>query len=162
MPAGPGGRSLGRRYAIPGRPSSLPRAHTHPGLPVGTTLCLNLNIHLTPEEQTAVSPLLLVQKLPSLLWEDRCAASNHCSSEVISSWSLTWHYCYFYSLSETRRGGCSGFHFSVTFCQSNRTLDRTFIACVAFLTLSASPVPLAIPGSSALSFLLTHKKEPIS
>lgn len=96
--------------------------------------------------------LLLVRKLLSLLWKDRCAASNHRSSDVISSWSLTWHYCYFYSLSETRRGGCSGFHFSTTICQSDWTLDRTFIACVAFLTLSASPVPLAIPGNSACHF----------
>lgn len=70
--------------------------------------------------------LLLIQKLPSLLWKDRCAASNHHSSDVISSWSLTWYYCYFYSLSETRRGGCSGFHFPTTICQSNWTLDRTF------------------------------------
>lgn len=40
--------------------------------------------------------------------------------------------------------------FSTTICQSNWTLDRTFIAYVAFLTLSSSTVPPAIPCSSAL------------
>lgn len=85
-----------------------PRAHTDPGLPVGTTLCLNLNIH-PPNSRGANSYLTshLAQKLPSLLWKPRCAASNRHSADVITSWTLIWRHRYFYSI----RGGCSGFYF---------------------------------------------------
>lgn len=58
VPVGPGGKGWYRKHAVSGSPSRLlratqSRAYTYPGLPVGTTLCLNLNIRLSPEEQKA-------------------------------------------------------------------------------------------------------------
>lgn len=72
-----------------------------------------------------------VQKLPSLLWKSRCAASNHHSSDVITSWSLTWRYCCFYSVWKGERRA-SWIPSSTAICQSNWTSDRTVIARVAF------------------------------
>lgn len=152
----------------PWQPSRLqratqPRAHTHPGLPVGTTVCLNLNIHLAPEEQTASSLFTLCGSChlscgnPDVLLATTTALASSPPGLCHGS------YCCLYSLSETGRGGCSGFHCSTTICPSDWTLNRTFMACVAFsFTLSASPVPEAIPGRPALSFLLAQKKETIS
>lgn len=133
----------------PWQPSRLqratqPRAHTHPGLPVGTTVCLNLNIHLAPEEQTASSLFTLCGSChlscgnPDVLLATTTALASSPPGLCHGS------YCCLYSLSETGRGGCSGFPRSTTICPSDWTLNRTFTACVAFsFTLSIPPPPSA-------------------